>query len=92
MILTETRNRYLAWVNQLVETYGYKTKRALFKDMKSCHIESCGGAITIRPTYHKKLEAWSGDGIGEDSYVVIPCESSPADIGAALKLAFSRCT
>ena len=75
-----------------MERYGYKTKRALFKDMKKCSIESNRGQITIRPSYHEKLEAWSGKGVSESDYVIIPSGSSPSDVGAALRLAFSRCT
>ncbi len=76
----------------LMARYGYKTKRALFKDMKNCSIKSAEGTMAISPTHHEKLEAWGrtkDDGI-ED--VVIPADSSPAGIGAALRLAFSRCT
>lgn len=80
------------WLKTLMERYCYKTKRAMFKNMKSCNIESQNGTITIRPSHHEKLEAWSGDGISESDYVVIPADSSPAEIGAALRLAFSRCT
>lgn len=83
--------RYAAWTKALMERYGYRTRRALFKDMKNCSIESRNGVITIGPSNHEKLEAWGrekDDGI-ED--VVIPADSTPAEIGAALRLAFSRC-
>src|ERR1700750_1365669 len=87
-----TNQRYDQWVSSLLERYGYKTKRALFKDMKNCSIESKSGQITIRPSHHEKLEAWSGEGISASDYVTIPGDSSPSDVGAALRLAFSRCT
>lgn len=85
------KERYSDWVASLMARYAYKTKRALFKNMKYCNIKSEGGVITIRPTYHEKLEAWSGDGISKDDYVVLPATSSEANIGAALRLALSRC-
>jgi hypothetical protein len=84
--------RYKTWIADLMHRYGYKTKRVLFKDMNSCTIECDDGFITIQPSHHDKLEGWGrekGDGI-ED--VVIPADSSPEAIGAALRLAFSRCT
>lgn len=84
--------RYAEWAKTLMGRYGYKTKRALFKEMKNCSIESQNGTITIRPSHHEKLEAWSGDGIGKENYVLISANSPPAEIGAALRLAFSRCT
>lgn len=84
--------RYEVWKRSLMDRYGYKTHQALFKGMKSCSIERRGGLITIAPMHHEQLEAWGrtkDDGI-ED--VVIPAESTHAELGAALRLAFSRCT
>lgn len=82
---------YKNWIQQMMARYGYKTKNALFKKMMSCGIQLDDGIITIRPSYHEKLEAWSGDGINEEDYVKVSADSPPADIGAALKLAFMRC-
>lgn len=84
--------RHAQWIQSLMALYGYKTKRALFKDMHSCHIDKYNDILTIRPSHHKKLETWGrekDDGI-ED--VIIPATSTPREIGAALRLAFSRCT
>jgi hypothetical protein len=89
---TLTTQRYEQWVGSTLERFGYKTRRALFKDMKKCSIESKEGQITIRPSHHEKPEIWSGKGISESLYVTVPSQSHPADIGAALRLAFTRCT
>jgi hypothetical protein len=75
-----------------MQRYGYKTKRALFKNMKSCSVEVDDGMMTIQPWHHEKLEGWSGNGISKEDYVVIPANSTPGEIGEALRLAFSRCT
>jgi hypothetical protein len=85
------KDSYDAWVKYLMDRHGYKTKRALFKNMKNCRIESQEGKITIRPTNHEKLEGWTGDGLNEEDYVVIPADSLATEVGAALRLAFSRC-
>lgn len=87
-----TQERYKAWVANLMARFGYKTKRALFKDMMSCGIELDDGVITIRPSHHERLEAWGRE--KDDVFVdVAIAEDRPAaEIGAALKLAFSRCT
>lgn len=82
--------RYKAWKDDLMARYGYKTQRALFKDMKNCSVERCNGALTIRPSHHAKLEGWEGSTAIEN--VILPADSTPAEIGAALRLAFSRCT
>ncbi|WP_338524393.1 contact-dependent growth inhibition system immunity protein [Pseudomonas batumici] len=84
--------KYNEWIANVMVRFGYKTKRALFKDMKSCSMEAVDGVVTIRPSHHEKLEAWSGKGITEKDYVVISSSSSPDEIGASLRLAFSRCT
>ncbi|MDN0125252.1 contact-dependent growth inhibition system immunity protein [Yersinia aleksiciae] len=84
--------QYEAWVQSIMDKYGYKTKRTMFKEMKSCLIVREDATVTIRPSHHEKLETWSGKGITETDYVVIPENSLPAEIGAALRLAISRCT
>ena len=86
-----TAERYEAWVKDLMFAYGYGVRSDLFKDMRSCNIESQNGTITIRPSVHDKPEGWSGDGIGEKDFVVISDERPAAEIGAALRQAFGRC-
>lgn len=89
--LKECKKHYAAWIAMLTEKYGYKSKKALFKDMKNCGIHLVNGVIAISPTRHEKLEAWGrekGDGI-ED--VILSTDSYPAEIGAGLRLALSRC-
>lgn len=86
-----TTEEYTKRTRLLMVQYGYRTKRALLMKMKNCGIQMVGENITVRPTTHEKLEGWGrtrDDGI-ED--VVIPSGSPPADIGAALRLAFARC-
>ncbi|RWR02207.1 hypothetical protein ED28_09385 [[Pantoea] beijingensis] len=89
--LEKGKEQYVAWVAMLMEKYGYKSKKTLFKDMKNCGIHCVNGVITISPTRHEKLEGWGrekGDGI-ED--VILSTDSSPSEIGAGLRLALSRC-
>lgn len=89
--LEANKEKYNSWVTMLMERFGYKSKRSLFENMKKCGIHCVNGVITISPTRHEKLEGWGrtkGDGI-ED--VVLPVDSDPAEIGAGLRLALSRC-
>lgn len=83
--------RYNNWVANLMDKYGYKTKRALFKKMMRCPIEIRDGVLTISPSIHEKLEGWGGDDFTESNKVILPINSSPEEIGAGLRLAFSRC-
>jgi hypothetical protein len=84
--------RYLQWVKDVMARYRYKTRRKLFQDMKNCSIERKSGVITIMPSEHQKLEQWGRDTVDQFENVVIPDNSTAAEIGAALRLAFSRCT
>lgn len=90
--LEKGKEQYAAWIAMLMERYGYKSKKALFKDMKSCSIHCINDLITISPTHHEKLESWSGKGIKKSDHAVISVNGTPAEIGAALRLALSRCT
>ena len=73
----------------LCEQLGYKTKRALFKKMKSCSIWLNNGKIEIGPSRQVKLEAW--DGIKDVEDVFLSLGNSAEEIGAGLRLALSRC-
>ncbi|WP_445497344.1 contact-dependent growth inhibition system immunity protein [Photorhabdus sp. SF281] len=87
----KTSELYDEWIKQMMKTYNYRSRRQLFKKMHNCGIQLLDSQITIRPSCHEKLDGWSGDGFSETDYVVIPADSSPEEVGAALRLAFSRC-
>lgn len=74
-----------------MRAFNYKTKRSIFKNMLSCGVCQLNGVITITSTIHNRLDGWSGNGIAESDYVIIPDSSTHEEIGAALRLAFSRC-
>ncbi|MGN2425921.1 MULTISPECIES: contact-dependent growth inhibition system immunity protein [Klebsiella/Raoultella group] len=89
--LEKGKEKYAAWIARLMDRYGYKTKSALFKDMKHCIIHCVNGVITIRPTRHEKLEGWGGTKGDSIEDVILSTDNSPAEIGAGLRLALSRC-
>ena len=80
--------RYEDWVAKLCGNLGYKTRRALFKNMMSVDIWLHNGCLKISPSRHVKLEAW--DAIDADD-VILSLDNSPEEIGAGLRLALSRC-
>ena len=80
--------RYEDWVAKLCGNLGYKTRRALFKNMMSVDIWLHNGCLKISPSRHVKLEAW--DVIDADD-VILSLDNSPEEIGAGLKLALGRC-
>ncbi len=85
-------SHYNKCIEQQVKKHGYRSRRALFKDMKSCSLSETDGVITISPSHYEGLEEYSNRGIAEDQHVKVPASSTHAEIGAALRLAFSRCS
>ena len=85
------KKRYDTWVADLMNKYNYKTRRTLFKNMMQCSVEISDERLTISPSWHEKLEAWSGEGISDNDKVVLSVNSTTEEIGAGLRLAFSRC-
>ncbi|MDB6372549.1 contact-dependent growth inhibition system immunity protein [Photorhabdus bodei] len=85
------KERYDQWVTEMIGFRRYRSRRQLFKKMNSCDIRLLDGVITIMPYGHEKLELWTGKGIVESDNVIIPADSSPEEVGSALRLAFSRC-
>ena len=59
--------------------------------MMRCSIEISDGRLTISPSCHEKLEAWSGKGISDDDKVVLSVNGTKEEIGAGVRLALSRC-
>lgn len=82
---------YEKWMAKIMEDFNYKNKRAMFKNMLRCDVRQLKGMITIGPSVHDRLNSGSGNGIAESYYVIIPNNSTHEEIGAALRLAFSRC-
>ena len=80
--------RYEDWFAKLCGNLGYKTRRALFKNMMSGDIWLHNGCLKISPSRHVKLEAW--DAIDADD-VILSLDNSPEEIGSDLRLALSRC-
>jgi len=79
------------WVLSLMSRYEYKTRRALFADMKNCGIELAGDDLIFKPTHHIKREVWERRKSDNFEDVKIHADSLPAEIGAALRLGFNRC-
>lgn len=82
---------YSQFVEKLLLAGSYKTRRALFNMMVHCNIEKLDDKITIRPTFHRALEAWSGETFTAADSVVVSSDCSPTALGEALREAFRRC-
>lgn len=87
----ERKRVYEQWVSDLMESFGYKKRRELFKNMMNCSVIDRSGSVEIRPTNHDKSEAWSGRGISHEDHVHRSLDSSAEEMGVAVRLAISRC-
>ena len=87
--LSDDEDWYGQWIEERMARFGYKRKGQLFKRLYSCTIRNTQDEFIISPSNHDQLEGWSGLGDSED--VHIPVDSTPEEIGAALRLGFSRC-
>jgi CDI immunity protein len=85
------KRQHAEWVESLMKRFAYKSRRALFKDMQHCSVESKGGHLLIVPMRHEKLESWGREKHDSIENVSVPSVSPPEGIGKALRLAFSRC-
>lgn len=83
---------YLDWVQRVINRYGYKTRKELFMNMKSCLIKYHKEVLIFLPSHHEELEVWIGHGEERENNLKISVHSSAAEIGAMLRLAFNRCT
>lgn len=75
-----------------MQKYGYKTKRALYKNMLCCWISVFDGKIQIKPTHHKSLDSYSGISNDGPEIQLLSITVSDAELGAALREGFKRCT
>jgi hypothetical protein len=81
---------YTDWLKGIMRKYGYKSEIAIYKNMQSCSAILKDASITISPSNHCSTKGW--DGMDKKFATVIPCDSSPEVIGAAVKYSIARCT
>ena len=86
-----SKQLYEASVERMLKESGYKSRHKLFKNMLCCWVDRKQEVITIRPTCHERLEAWSGKGIDESDLLRVMRDASASVIGASLRAAFARC-
>ncbi|MEX9817959.1 MULTISPECIES: contact-dependent growth inhibition system immunity protein [Providencia] len=79
------------WLSENLSSLGFKNKKNFYQSMMLCNIREKNGFLTLRPTLHKKLETWTGDGFTEDDYIVLPDSVSDEELGEAIKEVLSRC-
>ncbi|WP_093212860.1 MULTISPECIES: contact-dependent growth inhibition system immunity protein [unclassified Variovorax] len=77
------------WEDELSKKFGYKTRKALFKNMKNCLVKESDEGIEFTPTRQDRLDGWQG--LGAEEKIHISSESSNEAVGAALLKTLGRC-
>lgn len=75
-----------------IKTYGLKTRRALYRDRACCLVNISGGQIEITSMDRKSFSGYAGTLNGEEDLIYVSVSASDAEIGAALREGFNRCT
>lgn len=78
------------WATDMIQRYGYKSRRALFKSLMHCSCVKRGGTIEIMPTQKGPGESWVGIG-DSGAHVFLPESCTVRELGEGLRLAMSRC-
>ncbi len=79
------------WHQHFMRLYRYKTKRDAYKNMLYCLAERSEGKISITPHESDEKPGYWWDRPA-DKTVIIPATDDPVLVGAAVKLALSRCS
>jgi CDI immunity protein len=74
------------------QNYGYKTKRAMYKNMLCCWIMEVDGKIKIIPTHHKSLDTYSGISKEGTEILYLSVSALDTEFGESLREGFKRCT
>jgi len=74
------------------KTYGFRTKRALLQDMHWCMVRVSEGQIEISPTDRHSFQGLRETSNGAQDIIYLSVSVSDAEVGAALREGFNRCT
>jgi CDI immunity protein len=83
------KERFEAWQAAAIKKVGYKNKTQLWKGAQNVSVWFEDGQIQISPSIQKRHDNFMGS--KELEKVIVSAASTPAQIGAAVRLALSRC-
>ncbi|MBU3121744.1 CdiI family contact-dependent growth inhibition immunity protein [Acinetobacter soli] len=75
---------------KIMENFGYKSKKALFKNMRSVDIE-LDSKVNISPSHQDGLD-YSFTGLSKDDEIILPNDATNEELGKAVRLAYEKCT
>lgn len=85
------RRKFPDGLTELALEYGFKSRRDFFRLMDHCFVSLRDHNVKISPSVHEQLEGWSGLDKHDSQAAIVSVGEAASEIGAALRLAFSRC-
>jgi hypothetical protein len=76
----------------LMSQHGYKSRRAMFINMKCCDVAVYDDRIEIQPQHHNSIDGFSATKQDQAKILSLAIDATDAELGATLKQAFLRCT
>ena len=77
---------------ELMQQYGYKTRKALMRKMACCWIRADNDKIEIMPSHHKNIDGYTAISNDGAEILFVDRHISDEQLGAALREGFARCT
>jgi CDI immunity protein len=75
----------------LQKQFGYKSKRAMYKNFKHCSVQFEATEVKVEPSHQKALDG-SYSGLHRSQTIVLPSTITNSELGAAVRDGFARCT
>ncbi len=88
--LEVAKKRYEDWVSELLRAGGYRSRKAMFDDMRMVNAILEDGAVVLSPLKRGRGEAWIGLA-DRAAKVHFSINQSDEEVGASILLALERC-
>lgn len=80
-----------AWESLIMERYKYKSKAAIYRNMRWVDVDEINDQIELTPSFNDRGKVATAEGITPDMHILLPSDVSVIALGAALREAFRRC-
>ena len=75
-----------------IQEHGYKSRRALYVNMKNCTVSQREDRIEVQPMHHNSIDGFSATKQDMSKMLILNVDASDSELGAAVKEGFDRCT
>ena len=75
-----------------IKEHGYKSRRALYLNMKNCTVSQHEDRIEVQPMHHNSIDGFSATKQDISKMLNVNVDASDSELGAAIKEGLCRCT